>query len=87
MPFLCSSRSSLFQSSSSCLYLPAFFIAANLLIYPPEHVIYGEYAYEDWDAEKITSIINFFVPDNMRVDLLSKFIGKSGGNVHLLDDK
>lgn len=71
------------------LYLPALFIAANLLIYPPEHVIYGEYAYEDWDAEKINSILNFFVPDNMRVDLLSKFLGNSGGNVHLLplDDK
>ncbi|KAL2925501.1 Nardilysin-like [Bienertia sinuspersici] len=52
-------------------------LAANLLIYPPEHVIYGEYAYEEWDAEKIKFILNFFVPDNMRVDLLSKSFAKS----------
>lgn len=53
-------------------------LAANLLIYPPEHVIYGEYAYEDWDAEKIKFILNSFVPDNMRVDILSKSFAKSG---------
>ncbi|KNA04271.1 hypothetical protein SOVF_201220 [Spinacia oleracea] len=53
-------------------------LAANLLTYPPQHVIYGEYAYEDWDAEKIKFLLNFFTPDNMRVDLLSKSFDKSG---------
>ncbi|CAO2840084.1 unnamed protein product [Amaranthus hypochondriacus] len=53
-------------------------LSANLLVYPPEHVIYGEYAYEDWDAEKIKFILNFLVPRNMRVDILSKSFDKSG---------
>lgn len=55
-----------------------------MLIYPPEHVIYGEYAFEDWDAEKLKFILDFFVPDNMRVDILSKSFATSGGNVDLV---
>lgn len=54
-------------------------IAENLLVYPPEHVVYGEYAYEDWDPEKIKSILSFFTPENMRVDVLSKSFSESGG--------
>lgn len=64
--------------------MPTFSFAANLLVYPPEHVIYGEYAYEDWDAEKIKFILNFLVPRNMRVDILSKSFDKSGGNTSVL---
>ena len=55
-----------------------------MLVYPPEHVIYGEYAYEDWDVEKIKFVLNFLVPGNMRVDILSKAFDKSGGKTSVL---
>ncbi|KAH9621847.1 hypothetical protein KSS87_013161 [Heliosperma pusillum] len=53
-------------------------LAANLLLYPPEHVIYGEYSYEDWDAEKIGFLLRLFIPENMRIDILSKSFTDSG---------
>lgn len=56
-------------------------IAENLLVYPPEHVIYGDYAYEVWDEEMIKYLMDFFMPGNMRVDILTKSFKKSHGNV------
>ncbi|MFS7964629.1 putative insulysin [Helianthus anomalus] len=52
-------------------------LSANLLIYPPEHTIYGDYAYKEWDEEMIKHVLSFFTPDNMRTDILSKSINKS----------
>ncbi|XP_041993159.1 nardilysin-like [Salvia splendens] len=52
-------------------------LAANLLVFPPEHVIYGDYAYEVWDAEMIKYILEFFNPGNMRADILTKSLKKS----------
>ncbi|KAL3829021.1 hypothetical protein ACJIZ3_017823 [Penstemon smallii] len=52
-------------------------LAENLLVYPPEHVIYGEYAYEVWDEEIIKYLLDFFRPGNMRVDILTKSFNKS----------
>ncbi|CAK9143283.1 unnamed protein product [Ilex paraguariensis] len=49
-------------------------LAENLLVYPPEHIIYGDYAYEVWDEEMIKYVLGFFTPDNMRVDIVSKFL-------------
>lgn len=56
-------------------------IAENLLVYPPQHVIYGDYAYEVWDEEMIKYLMDFFRPGNMRVDILTKSFKKSHGNV------
>ncbi|XVE58917.1 hypothetical protein DITRI_Ditri05aG0001400 [Diplodiscus trichospermus] len=47
-------------------------LAENLLVYPPEHVIYGGYVFEFWDEEMIRKILGFFTPENMRVDVVSK---------------
>ncbi|KAK9944576.1 hypothetical protein M0R45_010137 [Rubus argutus] len=47
-------------------------LAENLLRYAPEHVIYGDYAYESWDEELIEYVLGFFRPENMRVDVISK---------------
>ncbi|KAL0389128.1 UNVERIFIED_CONTAM: Nardilysin-like [Sesamum calycinum] len=33
-------------------------LAENLLVYPQEHVIYGDYAYEVWDAEMIKHLLD-----------------------------
>ncbi|KAK9279411.1 hypothetical protein L1049_013090 [Liquidambar formosana] len=52
-------------------------LAGNLLVYPAEHVIYGEYAYEVWDEERIKCVLGFFKPENMRIDVVSKSITKS----------
>ncbi|KAK8601376.1 hypothetical protein V6N13_058910 [Hibiscus sabdariffa] len=47
-------------------------LAENLLVYPPEHVIYGDYVHELWDEEMIRKILGFFTPRNMRIDIVSK---------------
>ncbi|XP_071715471.1 nardilysin-like [Rutidosis leptorrhynchoides] len=52
-------------------------LSANLLIYPPEHTIYGDYAYKVWDEEAINHVLSFFTPENMRTDILSKSFNKS----------
>ncbi|XP_056165703.1 nardilysin-like isoform X2 [Syzygium oleosum] len=52
-------------------------LAENLLVYPAEDVIYGDYAYKEWDEGMIRDLLGFFSPDNMRIDVLSKSINKS----------
>ncbi|KAK6271656.1 hypothetical protein POUND7_008739 [Theobroma cacao] len=47
-------------------------LAENLLVYPAEHVIYGDYVFEFWDEEMIRKILGFFTPENMRIDVVSK---------------
>lgn len=56
-------------------------IAEKLLVYPAEDVIYGDYAYKEWDEGMIRDLLGFFSPDNMRIDVLSKSINKSKGSV------
>ncbi|KAG5514987.1 hypothetical protein RHGRI_036132 [Rhododendron griersonianum] len=53
------------------------FIAENLHVYPPEHIIYGDYAFKVWDEEMIKYVLGFFSPENMRVDVVSKSLNKS----------
>ncbi|KAK4370214.1 hypothetical protein RND71_009689 [Anisodus tanguticus] len=52
-------------------------LAEGLLVYPPKHVIYGDYAYDVWDAEFIKHVLDFFRPENMRVDIVTKSFQKS----------
>ncbi|CAL5426989.1 unnamed protein product [Camellia sinensis] len=52
-------------------------LADNLLVYPPEHIIYGDYAFKVWDEEMIEYVLGFFTPKNMRVDVVSKSFAKS----------
>ncbi|KAK4779447.1 hypothetical protein SAY87_015553 [Trapa incisa] len=52
-------------------------LAEHLLVYPAEHVIYGDHVYKIWDEDMIKHLLSFFVPDNMRIDILSKSIDKS----------
>ncbi|XP_042507434.1 nardilysin-like isoform X2 [Macadamia integrifolia] len=51
-------------------------LAENLLVYPEKHVIYGDYAFEVWDEKLLKHVLSFFTPENMRVDILSKFPDK-----------
>ncbi|CAA0838104.1 Insulinase (Peptidase family M16) family protein [Striga hermonthica] len=57
-------------------------LAGNLLVYPPEHVIYGDYAYEVWDKNMIKHLLGLFRPGNMRVDILTKSFEKSNDIQH-----
>ncbi|XP_044495752.1 nardilysin-like isoform X2 [Mangifera indica] len=52
-------------------------LAANLHVYPAEHVIYGDYVYKEWDKEMIKNLLGFFTPENMRIDVVSKSFKKS----------
>lgn len=47
--------------------------------YPPEHVIYGDYVYKTWDEQLLKQVLGFFLPENMRVDVVSKSFLKSEG--------
>nr|GMD28319.1 nardilysin-like isoform X1 [Ipomoea batatas] len=48
-----------------------------MLVYPPEDVVYGDYAYEIWDEQLIKYILGFFRADNMRVDVVTKSLNNS----------
>ncbi|PON37676.1 S-ribosylhomocysteinase (LuxS) [Parasponia andersonii] len=53
-------------------------LAENLLLYPAEHVIYGDYVYKTWDEDLIKYVLGFFRPENMRVDVVSKSFNSEG---------
>lgn len=57
-----------------------FCLVGNLLLYPAEHVISAQCGYEIWDEELIEYVLSFFRPDNMRMDVISKFSTMSKGN-------
>ncbi|KAJ1422925.1 Peptidase M16, C-terminal [Sesbania bispinosa] len=52
-------------------------LAENLHFYPSEHVIYGDYVYKTWDEQLIKQVLDFFIPENMRIDVVSKLFLKS----------
>lgn len=54
-------------------------LAENMLKYPPEHVICGDYLYKVWDKEIIKHILSYFSPENMRIDMASKSFSASKG--------
>ncbi|KAK9153408.1 hypothetical protein Sjap_000888 [Stephania japonica] len=56
-------------------------LAANMLLYPEEHIIYGDYAYEIWDEKLIKHVLSFLKPENMRVDLMTKIIDKQSKDI------
>ncbi|KAL0922941.1 hypothetical protein M5K25_006972 [Dendrobium thyrsiflorum] len=56
-------------------------LAENLLFYSKEHIIYGEYAFEQWDPKLIEFVLSYFSPENMRIDLLSKSFNKDSQGI------
>lgn len=61
-----------------------FLIAESLIVYPAEHVIYGDYVYKTWDEELMKFVLGFFKPENMRVDVVSKSSINSKGTFRFL---
>ncbi|KAJ4878926.1 Insulinase (Peptidase family M16) family protein [Raphanus sativus] len=49
-------------------------LSENMLAYPVEHIIYGDYVYQTWDPKMIEDLMGFFIPKNMRIDVVSKSI-------------
>ncbi|CAN7036246.1 unnamed protein product [Brassica rapa subsp. trilocularis] len=49
-------------------------LSENMLAYPVEHIIYGDYVYQTWDSKMIADLMGFFTPKNMRIDVVSKSI-------------
>ncbi|PRQ34787.1 putative insulysin [Rosa chinensis] len=47
-------------------------LGGNLLHYPAEHAIYGDYLLENWDEKLIEYTLGFLRPENMRIDVISK---------------
>lgn len=64
--------------NSDLTNLRVSWFAEKLLVYPPEHVIYGDYVFEFWDEEMIRKILGFFTPENMRIDVVSKSFKSQG---------
>ncbi|KAF9594541.1 hypothetical protein IFM89_033511 [Coptis chinensis] len=56
-------------------------LAANLLLYTEEHIIYGDYVYNIWDDKLIAHVLSFLTPENMRIDILSKSFDKQSKDV------
>ncbi|KAJ4866861.1 Insulinase (Peptidase family M16) family protein [Raphanus sativus] len=49
-------------------------LSENMLAYPVEDIIYGDYVYQTWDPKMIEDLMGFFIPKNMRIDVVSKSI-------------
>lgn len=56
-------------------------ITANMHLYSEEHIVYGDYAFEEWDPELVADLIDRVNPYNMRLDVVTKNFDKnSAGN-------
>ncbi|KAJ7532538.1 hypothetical protein O6H91_13G008200 [Diphasiastrum complanatum] len=58
-------------------------LAMNMHLYPERHIIYGDYAFEDWDPKSIEDLLVYLNPKNMRIDILTKSFNRSAQGVLL----
>ncbi|KAL2651160.1 hypothetical protein R1flu_019288 [Riccia fluitans] len=56
-------------------------LASNMHLYSEDHIIYGDYAFEEWDPKHVNELLALITPDNMRLDLVSKQCVKGSANV------
>ncbi|CAK9254097.1 unnamed protein product [Sphagnum jensenii] len=52
-------------------------LATNMRIYSECDIIYGDYAFEQWDPELLTELLSYLTPSNMRLDLMTKPFDKN----------
>lgn len=57
---------------------------ANMHLYSEQHIIYGDYAFQQWDAELVADLLKEVNPYNMRIDLVSKNFDKNRPGIHTL---
>lgn len=58
------------------------FCVANMHLYSEQHIIYGDYAFQQWDAELVADLLKEVNPYNMRIDLVSKNFDKNRPGIH-----
>lgn len=46
--------------------------------YSEEHIVFGDYAFEEWDPALVEELLALVVPTNMRVDILTKPFDRNG---------
>ncbi|KAL3700566.1 hypothetical protein R1sor_018588 [Riccia sorocarpa] len=56
-------------------------LASNMHLYSEDHIIYGDYAFEEWDPKHVNELLALLNPDNMRLDLVSKQFDRASPNV------
>eukprot|EP00249_Psilotum_nudum_P016776 c25983_g1_i2 orf=79-3465(+) len=47
-------------------------LTSNMHLYPEKHIIYGDYAHEVWDPVLVQRLLDWLIPGNMRLDLVTK---------------
>lgn len=55
---------------------------ANMHLYSEQHIIYGDYAFQQWDGELVADLLKEVNPYNMRIDLVSKNFDKNRPGTH-----
>jgi hypothetical protein len=49
-------------------------------LYQPEHTLYGDYVYRDWESKLVEEVLGQLNPSNMRVDVVTQhFDSKAPG--------
>ncbi|GAQ85219.1 Insulinase (Peptidase family M16) family protein [Klebsormidium nitens] len=56
-------------------------VAHNMSLYQPEHTLYGDYIYRDWDPRLVTDVLDRLTPSNMRVDIVTQHFDASAPGV------
>lgn len=46
-------------------------------LYQPEHTLYGDYVYRDWEPRLVTDVLDRLTPSNMRVDIVTQHFDAS----------
>ncbi|KAL4440115.1 hypothetical protein ABPG75_003116 [Micractinium tetrahymenae] len=47
-------------------------LAADLFFYQPQHVLAGQYMFDDWDPQLVTELLQGMTPDAVRLDLCTR---------------
>lgn len=69
--------SMIFFSTDDIDELLESWMIANMRIYSECDIIYGDYAFEQWDPELLTELLSYLTPSNMRLDLMTKPFDKN----------
>ncbi|XP_024542665.1 nardilysin-like isoform X1 [Selaginella moellendorffii] len=56
-------------------------LAKNMHLFPEHHVIYGDYAHDQWDPKLAEELLNYLSPMTMRVDIVTKSFNKDAPDV------
>ncbi|KAG6541670.1 hypothetical protein Mapa_016935 [Marchantia paleacea] len=58
-------------------------LASNMHLFSEDHIIYGDYAFEEWDPKFVNDLLALITPDNMRLDLVTRQFDRSSPDVQI----